>query len=58
MLVEKLREYPTIMGLPLSFNTTLAMVVRAMVNTTFVATPSLQDVTHTELIAKVDVTPE
>ena len=57
-MTEIHQQFPTIVGMPLSYNMTNSAVIRVKTNTTFVAQPSLRDVTHTDLVAKVNVTPE
>ena len=57
-MMEYNRQFPTVMGIPLSLNFTMGSMMRVKVNTTFVAQPTLQDAKHTELVAKVNVTPE
>ncbi|XP_072023748.1 vitellogenin-like [Amphiura filiformis] len=56
--IEYTRQFPTMMGWPISVNTTIGTLMRVIVNTTFTAEPSLQDVKQTDLVAKVNVTPE
>ncbi len=57
MLMDQRFEYPTIMGLPLSFNTTVASIMRITMNTTVHATPSLIS-TQESMAASVNITPE
>ncbi len=57
MLMDQRYEYPTIMGLPLSFNTTIASIMRVTMNTTVHAVPSLIS-TQESLTASVNITPE
>ncbi|XP_033636523.1 vitellogenin-A2-like [Asterias rubens] len=57
MLMDQRYEYPTIMGLPLSFNTTVASIMRVTMNTTVTALPSLIS-KQESLSASFNITPE
>ena len=57
MLMDQRYEHPTIMGIPLSYNSTIATILRVTMNTTFRAHPSLI-LNQENLTASVNITPE
>ena len=57
ILMDYMFQHPTIMGLPLSYNTTVASILRVKVNATVQAYPSLL-MTQETLKGSFNITPE
>nr|AHK12747.1 vitellogenin 1 [Patiriella regularis] len=57
VLMDYMFQHPTIMGLPLSYNTTVASILRVKVNATVKAYPSLL-LTQETLTGSFNITPE